>query len=184
MEPIKIDKWDCSALKNTLDDCCRNILIDKYKYAECHKLMDIRLAICTAAVACAAFALVYDYLYAFPASKLVLITCSSTYFILMGVLTLYTNMVEKGIFLVAKQVDSSGNEPAKKITVSSCLKRFDENYQLCFEYNTGKKGAKTKEKTITKSVANWFDEDGQLLYDSFKHDVVQLHDSIVNKKDL
>ncbi|XP_053210999.1 signal peptidase complex subunit 2-like [Panonychus citri] len=184
MEPIKIDKWDGSALKNTLDDCCRGVLIEKYGYTECHKLMDIRLTICTAAVACAAFALVYDYLYAFPASKMVLISCSSTYFLLMGVLTLYTNLVEKGIFLVAKKVDPTGIDPTGRITVSSCLKRFDDIYQICFEYNTGKKGAKTKEKTLSRSVASWFDEDGHLLFDSFKADVIQLHNSLVSKKDL
>ncbi|XP_074604734.1 signal peptidase complex subunit Spase25 [Brevipalpus obovatus] len=182
MEPIKIDKWDGSALKNTLDDSCKATIIEKYGYSESHWLMDIRLAICTGAVGCALFALLYDYLYAFPASISVLTICSVSYFILTGILTLYTTLFEKGIFLVAKKVDPTGTDGTATLTVSSCLRRFEPDYSLCFEYHSGKKGSKLQTATITKLVSHWFDEDGFLAQDVFEKDVSNLHDSITRKK--
>lgn len=181
-EPIKIDKWDGSALKNTLDDYCKSVIIDKFEYKESHRLMDLRLAICTAAVGCALFALFYDYLHPFPASTFVLTVCSASYFVLMGVLTLYTSLIEKGIFLVAKNIDKAGVDPTQVLTVSSCLKRFDDKYSLCFEYNSGKKGAKTQTATMEKSVASWFDENGFLVQAAYEKDVKALHDSVLKKK--
>ncbi|RWS07583.1 signal peptidase complex: subunit SPC25-like protein [Dinothrombium tinctorium] len=180
-DDVKIDKWDGTALKNALDDKVRKIFTEKYKYVECHKLMDIRLTICVTAVSAAMFALVYDYLNPFPASKFVLITCVLTYFALMGVLTLYTTFIEKGIFLVAKHTDPIGMDPTKVFTVTSVLKRFDDNYHLSIEYNDGKPGSKTIEASFTKSVANWFDENG-VLTDRFENDVNALHNQLESGK--
>lgn len=54
-------------------------MIDTYGFVESHYLMDTRLAICTIAVAFAGFALLWDYLHPFPASKPVLICCVLSY---------------------------------------------------------------------------------------------------------
>jgi len=43
------------------------------------KLVDRRLAICTTACSFSLLALVYDYLYPFPASRYVLATCAIRY---------------------------------------------------------------------------------------------------------
>lgn len=94
------------------------------RYSESNTLLDIRLGICLTAVGGAGFALAYDYLHPFPASRDVLIACVGTYFLLMGVLTLYTTYVEKGIFLQAY-------DGKQKWTMSSSLKRFDDQYELC-----------------------------------------------------
>ncbi|RWS21225.1 putative signal peptidase complex subunit 2-like protein [Leptotrombidium deliense] len=179
-EEVKIDKWDGTALKNTLDDTVRKIFTEKYKYVECHKLMDIRLTICVTAVSAAMFALVYDYFNPFPASKIVLITCVLTYFTLMGILTLYTTMVEKGIFLVVKSTDVVGMDPPKVFTVSSYLKRFDDIYTLSIEFTDGR-GSKPVEVSLSKSVANWFDENG-ILVDRFENDVTDLHSQLKSGK--
>ena len=55
----------------------------------------LRLWICGIAVAIAMFGLLWDFLYPFPLSRPVLILCSGSYFLLMGVLTLYTTYKEK-----------------------------------------------------------------------------------------
>uniref|UniRef100_A0A0K8RKY0 Signal peptidase complex subunit 2 n=1 Tax=Ixodes ricinus TaxID=34613 RepID=A0A0K8RKY0_IXORI len=180
-KPVKVDKWDGSAVRNALDDAVKKIMTEKYKYVENHRLTDGRLAICTVAVGAAMFALLRDYLYPFPESRCVLIGCVLSYFFLMGVLTLYTSFLEKGIFLVAVQKDPSGLDPDSVWTVSSSLKRFDDVYHLQLQYRDGKTRA-TREAKLDKSIALWFDEAGNLLFDAFEPQLCKLHNSLLSEK--
>src|SRR5687767_5260596 len=135
-------------------------------YKECNTLLDIRLAICLTAVGAAGFALAYDYLNPFPASKFVLISCVTTYFVLMTILTLYTTFIEKGIFLQAY-------DGKPKWTVSSSLPRFDDMYDLCLELSVD--GGKATEATLSKSVADWFYVDGVFVAEKFEQEIKRLH---------
>ena len=182
IEPFaKVDKWDGSAVKNALDDAVRYILVDKLEYREYHRLMDIRLGICLTAVGAAMFALAWDFMNPFPASKTVLVICVISYFILMGILTLYTTMVEKGIFLETLDVDATGVDPTSKWTVSSNLARFDDKYSLCLEYKAGP-NSNVIEETLEESVAKWFTEDGELLFEKFESEVMRMHNSLLKRK--
>lgn len=179
VEEVKpIDKWDGSAVKNCLDDNVKYFITEKKDFEENFKLIDIRLTISLAAVGVAVFALIYDYLNPFPLSRHVLLFCVLTYFVFMALLTVYTTFCEKGIFLKADQYNSD-RKVKVSLTISSYMKRFDDQYQLLFEIKD--QGEKREEK-LESSVANWFDEEGYFLDDRFENDIEKLYKKLFAKK--
>ncbi|CAB3361843.1 Hypothetical predicted protein [Cloeon dipterum] len=178
-EPVKVNKWDGCAVKNALDDAVKSAMQRKFDYQENYALMDGRLAMCSIAVGVAMFAMLWDYLYPFPQSKPVLIICVSSYFFLMGLLTLYTTFKEKGIFVVSVQKDPAGFKPDNTWEASSYLKKYDDKYQLVMSCKDGRTGY-LSEASLTKSVASYFDSNGELLQDLLDTDVLKVHNQALS----
>jgi len=178
-KPVTINKWDGSAVKNALDDAVKWVLTDKFKYTENFALMDGRLIMCGVAVGVAAFALLWDYLYPFPQSRPILIFCVSTYFIMMGILTLYTTYKEKGIFAVA--IQKTGAKCDNIWEASSYLKKYDDKYHIVLALKDGKTNSR-RENSVTKSVANFIDVNGNVVYEIVEATVSKMHNSLLSDK--
>lgn len=98
---------------------------------------------------------------------------------MMGILTLYTNYVEKGIFAVVTQ--KIGNKKPIVWQTSSYLKKYDDGYDLVLYMQDG---GKVTEAHSKKSVANFIDLNGCVVHEIVESEVTKLHDKIsIEKKD-
>ena len=176
-EVVKINKWDGAAAKNAVDDAIREVLTGELKCKESFALIDGRLFLCALAVGVALYALLWDYLYPFPQSRLVLIICVSSYFVLMGILTLYTTFKEKGIFVVAKE--KVGNN-VRVWEASSYVKKHDDKYNLVLVMRDS--SGKTRDASITKSLANFIDTNGTVVQPLVLNEITKLYNSLSSEK--
>jgi signal peptidase complex subunit 2 len=94
----------------------------------------------------------------------------------MGVLTLYTTFVERGIFAVGIQTE---NGVSKKWQASSDMKKYDDKYELTISVEDGKG---IREATVKKSVANFIDVNGVVLDDLVANELNRIINSLLAEK--
>lgn len=59
--------------------------------------------------------------------------------------------------------------------------RYDDRYHLVLSCKDGKNG-NVREATLVKSVANFFDENGTLIYELLEPEVSKLHNSLLSSR--
>ena len=106
---------------------------------------------------------------------MVLLGCVLGYFVMMGILTLYTTHKEKGIFLIAYNSSDSSRWEA-----SSGLKKYDDQYELVLSYRSA--SGKPREAKSKRSVAQYFDENGTLVMEQVEPEVTKLHNSLLSSR--
>lgn len=155
-ERIVIDRWDASAVKNTLDDAAKDFLISK-NVEEDNKYADFRLVMAVAACVFAVVALVMDYFFPYPKSHYMLMGCAGLYFVLMGLQTVFLILFQKNYFFFG--TSPSGKGVTLKWKLASELHRIDNEYKLEVTCVDGRQDA-PRMAYMTKPFSGFFDTDG------------------------
>lgn len=94
---------------------------------------------------------------------------------------MYTTFQEKGTFLVALEKDPAGVDPDNVWTLASQLKQYDDKYTLAISYTDGTSKQERSAQT-TRSIADFFDENGYLCPDLFDREVIKLREGLTGEK--
>ena len=160
-DTITVDKLDAGIVKTTLDETAKLVLLQSFKYIESNKIVDIRLGLCALPVLSALVALIYDYMYPYPASEPVLRVCVYSYFALIIVLTLFSSYVEPNTIMIGHKFKKGVKKD--EIKLMSTMKRFDDKYTLTVERKPGSRVERTC------SVGDFFDVNGTFLDSKFQN---------------
>ncbi|CAL8103934.1 unnamed protein product [Calicophoron daubneyi] len=178
---VTVNKWNAGALKNALDDATKEVLSQKYKLVECHRLFDGRLLLCTISVLFACFGLLWDYLYPHPQSRMVLIACVLSYFLLSILITAYVMFVEKNIFFVGKRLDPTGLDPPDTWQLCSRMNKYDPTYHLSVVEYVGTSKIRKSGK-LDRIASDFFDSKGHLRADLYIPVVLKLSSELQEEK--
>jgi len=160
-EEVKINKFDVSALKQSLDDAVVKYVTDDLEYQEDHNLSNIKLLL--GLFGCVLAVIAHFYPTPFPANKNVLIVCAASYFISSGILQYIASYKQRDVILFTKPAKAG-----KALEISSHMNKFDPKYTLTIRHKGGK-----SEATFTKPVTEWFTASGVLVSEAFTKQVKQ-----------
>lgn len=91
---------------------------------------------------------------------------------------LYCGIIYTRFLNLAIQKDPAGFVPDNIWEASSYLKKYDDKYNLILSVKDGKSGA-CREATLVKSVANFIDENGTIVYELLEPEISKLHNILL-----
>lgn len=89
--------------------------------------------------------------------------------------------MEKGIFAVTLERDESGFSPDVVWEVSSYIKKHTGMYHLTM-VRKDLVGKDIREREVSKSVANYFDDEGTLCQDILENEVTKMREAVLKLK--
>ena len=120
---------------------------------------------------CATALLAQFYPVPFPKNDWLLVACVLSYFALNTLLQAFCYYVERDIILLTRGKQGA---PAtgRGLTLSSSLPRYSDQYTLSLQARGAPAGSKPHE--LSRSVAAWIHEDGELDQAGFGREVLRL----------
>ncbi|XP_043704149.1 probable signal peptidase complex subunit 2 [Telopea speciosissima] len=170
--PKKANLMDPHSIKHLLDETATEIVTSR-GYVEDVRMSNVRLFMGAIIIIIALVAQFYPK--KFPENRDFLIGCIMLYIALNGLLQLITYSKEKNAILFTYPLPGSFNSTG--LVVSSKLPRFSDIYTLSVASADPKSVSAKKPVQFTKSVTQWFTNDGVLVEGLFSKDV----DGLINQ---
>ncbi|XP_057439869.1 signal peptidase complex subunit 2-like [Lotus japonicus] len=165
--PKKTNLLDHNSIKHILDESVSEI-VKSNGYVEDVRLSNVRLLIGAVIIVIALFSQFYKK--KFPENKDFVLACIALYVIFNGLLQLIIYTKEKDAILFTYPPAGSGTG----LVVSSKLPRFSDMYTLTIASAEPKSISTNEPVHFTKSVTQWFTNDGILVEGLFWKDVEAL----------
>ncbi|EFN57522.1 hypothetical protein CHLNCDRAFT_143120 [Chlorella variabilis] len=167
-KPEKIDLGDTTSLKRALDEA-----VIEAAGEEGHRIDNIYTdtKIVLGLLACGVACLAQFYPKKYPDNTLLLAGCVVAYVVLSSLMTVVAMVCEKDVIAFTRA--APGGPPA--LAIASRLPRFQQFYTLCVT----PRGARAASRgggaqSLSRSVGEYFHEDGQLAAGVIKKDAVEL----------
>ncbi|XP_039028112.1 probable signal peptidase complex subunit 2 [Hibiscus syriacus] len=167
----KVNLLDHNSLKHMLDESASEIFTSR-GYVEDMRMSNVRLFIGTVIIVIALFAQFYKK--KFPGNRDFLVGCIVLYIVFNVILQLISYAKEKNAVMFT--YPPAGSVISTGLVVSAKLPRFSDIYTLNIESADPKSISAGKPVEFTKSVTQWFTEDGVLVEGLFWKDAEALID--------
>ncbi|KAL1936643.1 hypothetical protein VTP01DRAFT_777 [Rhizomucor pusillus] len=179
-EPIQINKYDCTQLKNAIDDEVKRYYSVEEGYQEGHLHTDVKLLVGYSSCLLAGGAFLFEYYTSFEEAKPIVAVAVVVFWILQAFFWLYTTFVEKNVIYIGYKQDAKSGERLGTLTVSSKMEQYSPIYEMTYEYvdSVLKKGVSRQMKT---NVSTWFTEDGILVKEALDKDLKEAASGLLSQ---
>jgi len=175
-EPVKVNHYNLTELKNACDDSLKKYLSRPNSFQEQHTHTDVRLALGYASVIIGGGTVFYGWKIGFEPSKTIVTIGVALYFLLTALQTLYIWYVEKETIFVGKRKTLDKRILTERLTVSSktikSTPTTPPQYSLDISYlysaNGGKTVIKRGRENGQKEYNALFDSDGYLSLEALE----------------
>ncbi|KAG2190352.1 hypothetical protein INT46_003206 [Mucor plumbeus] len=178
-EPVQVsNKYDCTQIKNAVDDELSRYFSEDQKFNQSHVHTDIKLLLGYVSCFIAGGSFLYEYKTSFNDALTVTTICVIVYWILQTISFVYGYLVEKDeLFSGIKKIDG---KTISALKVSGKIDKYSPIYELCLNYTDISTG-KTVSNKIEPNVATWFDTKGVLVKQAIDSDLNTYLSTLVQK---